>query len=97
MGVPTKKLATDQKNSRDEKEKLFAAISDGAISIGEATKMMRKIVGLTQKEYAEKILKIYPRVLIDIENGRGNPTLETLKKIARPFGLTVGFVREKKK
>jgi DNA-binding XRE family transcriptional regulator len=47
---------------------------------------------MTQIEYAEKILKIYPRVLMEIERDRGNPTLETLVKIARPFGLKVGFV-----
>jgi DNA-binding XRE family transcriptional regulator len=57
---------------------------------------MRKIVGLTQAEYAEKVLKIYPRVLLEIEKDRGNPTLETLEKIARPFGLKVGFVRKRR-
>ena len=30
---------------------------------------------------------------IDLENGKGNPTLETLKKVSRPFGFQVGFVR----
>jgi transcriptional regulator with XRE-family HTH domain len=29
---------------------------------------------------------------MEIERDRGNPTLETLEKIARPFGLKVGFV-----
>jgi transcriptional regulator with XRE-family HTH domain len=33
---------------------------------------------------------------MDIENDRGNPTLETLQKIAKPFGLKVGFVRTQK-
>lgn len=95
MCAQTKKSVTDQKNSREEKEKLFEAISNGSLTISEATRKMRKIVGLTQKEYAEKILKIYPRVLSDIENGKGNPTLETLEKIAKPFGLQVGFLRKK--
>ena len=93
MDAQIRKTTADKKNSREEKEKLFEAISNGSLTIGEATRKMRKIVGLTQKEYAEKVLKIYPRVLIDIENGRGNPTLETLEKIAKPFGLRVGFVR----
>ena len=34
---------------------------------------MRKSVGLTQTEYAEKIRKIYPRVLMEPERDRGNP------------------------
>ena len=81
---------------RDAKEKLYEDLVSGQITMGQATRQMRKIVGLTQKESADKILKIYPRVLMDIEKDRGNPTLETLEKIAKPFGLRVGFVRNRK-
>lgn len=89
-----KQVVKQRLSSREAKEQLFEACNRGELSIGEATRQMRKIVGLTQKEYAEKILKIYPRVLMDIEQGRGNPTLATLEKIAAPFGLKVGFVRK---
>lgn len=81
---------------RAEKEALYADLEAGRLTLGQATRRMRKIVGLTQVDYAEKVLKIYPRVLMDIENDRGNPTLETLGKIARQFGLKVGFVRERR-
>lgn len=88
---------TTKKKSREEirreKEALYADIEAGRLTLGQATRRMRNIVGLTQKEYAEKVLRIYPRVLMEIEKDRGNPTLETLEKIARPFGLRVGFVR----
>jgi DNA-binding XRE family transcriptional regulator len=77
---------------RREKEAFYAELDRGLLTIGQATRRMRKIVGMTQAEYAEKILRIYPRVLMEIERDRGNPTLETLEKIARPFGLKVGFV-----
>lgn len=80
---------------RKEKEALYSDIDQGLLTIGQATRRMRKIVGMTQTEYAEKILKIYPRVLMEIERDRGNPTLETLEKIAKPFGLTVGFTVKK--
>lgn len=56
---------------------------------------MRKIAGMTQTAYAEKILKIYPRVLMELERDRGNPTLATLEKVAKPFGLKMGFVVKK--
>lgn len=79
---------------RIEKEALYADIKRGALTLGQATRRMRKIVGMTQTEYAEKILRIYPRVLMEIERDRGNPTLETLEKIGRPFGLKVGFVQK---
>lgn len=81
---------------RVEKEALYADIAAGTMTLGQATRRMRKVVGMTQKEYAEKVLKIYPRVLMDIERDAGNPTLETLEKIAAPFGLTVGFVRRQR-
>jgi len=80
---------------RAAKEALYADLDRGALSLGQATRRMRKIIGITQAEYATKILNIYPRVLMDLENDRGNPTLETLEKVAKPFGLKVAFVRQK--
>ena len=82
-----------REEARERKLQLFELIRDGRITIGQATREMRKIVGMNQKEYAEKVVGIFPRVLLDIENDRGNPTLETLRKIAEPFGLKVGFIR----
>lgn len=84
---PTRKRSPEE--IRKEKEDFYSDLEAGRLTIGQATRRMRKIVGLTQTEYAEKVLKIYPRVLMEIERDRGNPTLETLEKIAAPFGLTV--------
>lgn len=89
-GKRTKERTPDE--IRAEKETLYADIAAGHLTLGQATRRMRRIVGMTQKEYAERVLKIYPRVLMEIERDRGNPTLETLEKIATPFGLTVGFI-----
>ncbi len=83
-----------QEEIRAEKEALYTDIKAGSLTLGEATRRMRKIVGMTQKDYAEKVLKIYPRVLMEIERDKGNPTLETLQKIASPFGLVVRFHRK---
>lgn len=81
---------------RAAKEALYAAIDAGELTLGQATRRMRKIVGMTQTEYAVQVLKLYPRVLMEIERDRGNPTLETLEKIAAPFGLTVRFARKRR-
>jgi len=81
------------KNTTELKKELNRALDAGELSLGQATLHMRKIVGMTQKEYAKKVLGIAPRVLMAIENDKGNPTLETLRKIGRPFGYQVGFVR----
>lgn len=87
MNKPTREEA------RIRKIELYERIQAGQLTIGQATREMRKIIGMTQKEYAEKVLGIFPRVLMDIENDKGNPTLETLQKIAGPLGLKVGFLR----
>ncbi len=61
-------------------------------SLPATLRRMRKAIGLTQIEYA-RLAGVAPRVLIDLERGVGNPTLKTLEKLAKPFGLRVGFVR----
>jgi len=74
------------------KEELYLGLAKGDIDIREATRQMRKILGMTQKEYAKKVAAISPRILSEFENGTGNPTLATLQKIASPFGLKVTFL-----
>ena len=73
---PMKKRTTEE--IRREKEALYADIDRGLLTIGQATRRMRKIVGMTQAEYAEKILKIYPRVLMEIERDRGRSSGDSI-------------------
>ncbi|MBW2203690.1 MAG: helix-turn-helix transcriptional regulator [Deltaproteobacteria bacterium] len=74
------------------KEALYLGLAKGDIDIRKATLQMRKILGMTQKEYAKKVADISPRILSEFENGTGNPTLATLQKMASPFGLEVTFL-----
>jgi transcriptional regulator with XRE-family HTH domain len=74
------------------KEELYYGLAQGDIGIREATRRMRKILGMSQKEYAQKVADISPRILSGFENGSGNPTLATLEKIALPFGLKITFL-----
>jgi transcriptional regulator with XRE-family HTH domain len=74
------------------KEELYLDLARGDIDIREATRRMRKILGMNQKEYAQKVAGISPRILSQFENDSGNPTLATLEKIAMPFGLKVTFL-----
>lgn len=94
--MPPRRTNRTPEEIRAEKESLYADLADARLTLGQATRRMRRIVGMNQKEYAEKVLKIYPRVLMEIERDRGNPTLETLEKIAAPFGLTIGFVTKQR-
>jgi ribosome-binding protein aMBF1 (putative translation factor) len=67
-------------------------LREGSLTLGESVREMRRLTGLTQKDYAERVAKVFPRVLMDIERGQANPTLETLERIAKPWGWKVGFV-----
>ena len=74
------------------RRELFARVDRGEVGLVEAIRTMRKIVGKTQVEYA-RLVGVSPRILKEIERGMGNPTLETLRKILRPFRLDVGVRR----
>ena len=82
----------DKNEMTEMKEALYRNLATGEIGIREATRQMRKILGMTQKDYAKKIADISPRILSEFENGTGNPTVATLEKIASPFGLKVSFL-----
>ena len=69
---------------------LFDAMERGEVRIRDAVRRARRIMGLNQTKYAA-LVGINSRVLIDFERGVGNPTLETLEKIGRPFGFRVVF------
>ncbi len=49
---------------------------------GQHVRKLRKQQGLTQEELAEKAL-IDPKSIIEIENGKRNPSLKTMHKIAK--------------
>lgn len=48
---------------------------------------------MAQQEFA-KALSLTRRQIAEIEAGAANPTLETLDKIGRVFGFSVGFVQK---
>lgn len=68
------------------REELYDRIKAADLDLVDAVRMMRKVAGKSQAEYA-RLVGISPRVLIDFERGVGNPTLETLRKILEPFAL----------
>lgn len=59
-----------------------------------AVKMMRKIAGRSQADYA-RLVGVSPRVLIELERGIGNPTVKTLQKLLAPFDLELTVRRSR--
>jgi transcriptional regulator with XRE-family HTH domain len=81
--------------SRDEveslRQELASLVPRASASIPRLMRIMRLIARKSQVEYA-KLCDVAPRVLADIEAGKGSPTVETLEKLLRPFGYRVGVV-----
>lgn len=77
--------------ARAQREAFYQAVQTGQLTLGEAVAAMRKISRLTQEEFAQH-RGISVQALRQIEQGTGNPTVETLNKVAAIFGLRVGFV-----
>lgn len=70
---------------------LYSRVVAGTIDLPAAIKMMRRISGLSQIEFA-KHRGISVNALRQLESNQGNPTIETLNKVASVFGLQVGLV-----
>lgn len=59
-----------------------------SIKIGHAIKKRRELLGLLQPQLAS-ISGVSTRTIQLVEMGKGNPSLDTLKKIADPLGLQI--------
>jgi DNA-binding XRE family transcriptional regulator len=81
----------DPQASAELRAQLYAGVANGALSVGQAVKAMRKISRMTQPEFAAH-RGISVQALRQIESDTGNPTVETLNKVASIFSLQVGFV-----
>jgi len=82
-------------NRREATIELYDALERGELSLQDASKRMRRIIGMSQSAYA-KLIGLSAQALMDFERGKGNPTLKSLNAIARPFGLEVGFRRTRR-
>lgn len=60
------------------------------MNIGEKIKKRRTVLNITQQELSE-ISGIGLRTIIKIENGKGNPSLETLSQIVDVLGMEVSL------
>lgn len=60
------------------------------MNIGEKIKERRTVLNITQQELSE-ISGIGLRTIIKIENGKGNPSLETLSQIVDVLGMEVAL------
>jgi transcriptional regulator with XRE-family HTH domain len=84
---------SDPERDLQARERFYAAALAGQMSVGEAVAAMRRLSKLTQPEFAAH-RGVSVESLRQIESDTGNPTISTLNKIAKIFGLRVGFVKD---
>ena len=60
-----------------------------SVKLGKNLKRIRVEKGISQGEIA-RILKVGRSFITNIENGKTNPTLDTIAKIAKAIGVSVG-------
>ncbi len=92
MEIPRNIRKLSDEDKRNVRETIADRLAAGEVTLGEAVRLMRLAVGMTQANYA-KMVGVDIRVLIDVEKGQGNPRLDSLEKIARPYGLAVSLVK----
>ncbi len=82
---PTKEEILENRRTLAERAR------NGDLRLPEAVAEIRRGFGMTQEEFA-RMLGLTRRQIAEIETGAANPTLETLAKIGRLFGFSIGFV-----
>ncbi|RYC23993.1 helix-turn-helix transcriptional regulator [Ciceribacter ferrooxidans] len=75
----------------ENRQTLAERARTGNLRLPEAVAEIRRGFGMTQEEFA-RMLGLTRRQIAEIETGAANPTLETLVKIGRLFGFSIGFV-----
>ncbi|MBX3193085.1 MAG: helix-turn-helix transcriptional regulator [Labilithrix sp.] len=92
--TPKRRVAPKETRARLRTE-LYERADRGDLDLREALRMMRKIAGLSQVEYA-RLVRVSPRVLVAFERGGGNPTMKTIEKMLAPFALELTLRRRRR-
>lgn len=72
---------------------LLRMAEGGELAWAEGVRGMRRCFAMTQSEFGQAF-GLTTRQVSQLETGAANPTVATLERLARPFGLTVGLIPE---
>ena len=78
-------------SARARREAFYRDLKEGGLTVSQAVKTMQKLSGLKQDAFAAH-RDVSFHTLRQIIAGTGNPTVQTLNRIAAVYGLEVGFV-----
>jgi len=81
------------KADREElRREFYRAVDACELSVVDTVRHFRFMLGMTQHQFA-KFTGVAPRLVIAFEQGHGNPTLRTLKKLLKGSGLDLLVAR----
>lgn len=80
--------------TREARRLIVERAGRGEVQWPDAIREIRSALGMTQEEFG-RLFNLTRRQISEMENGSANPTLDTMSRIGRPLGLTVGFVPER--
>lgn len=74
-------------------DELSAMVATSELALGDAVRVLRStVLGMDRASFARAV-KISVRALANLEDDRAaNPRLETLTRVFKPFGATIGLV-----
>jgi DNA-binding XRE family transcriptional regulator len=75
-----------------QRELLYEMVESSDFTLPQLVKTFREMLGKSQRDFA-KFVGVSPKIIIDFEQGRGNPTLKTFAKLLTGSGLELSVRR----
>lgn len=87
----TKKAITPEQRA-SVRDQIIEQLLFNQITLGQALKQLRlTLLAIKQQQYAD-FVKVSRKTLSDLENDKGNYSIEIINQVLRPFELQVGIV-----
>ena len=87
----TRNAPANPARSAEARREMLRSAFRGELRWSDAIKRMRLSLGMSQEGFG-RMFGISRRRIVELETGKANPTVETLVRIGKPFGLVPGFV-----
>jgi transcriptional regulator with XRE-family HTH domain len=88
-------MKKDMEQRKEWRSILNHGLLDGSLELPQALKLLRKILGKNQVEYAQMV-GVSKKIITDFELGKGNPTIATINRLFAPIGFSVGLVKKRR-
>ncbi|POY47498.1 helix-turn-helix domain-containing protein [Avibacterium paragallinarum] len=83
-------ISTTERNN--VRNRIIKALLLGKMTQGQALRKLRiEMLGVNQQQYM-KMVKVSRQTLSNIENDKGNYSVETINQVFKPFGFELGLV-----